>query len=954
MTNLKIISSGSILDRIEYSKDDGKTWMDGGKDTAYIYNGLKKNTTYTLKSRVIENGDEITESNSITVTTSDITTPVYEIDKTGWTTSKVVTITYPTVENQDLTYQYSLDKGASWKSATESQKVTFNANGTIIARVTDGTNTVTGSTFVVDKIDRTPPTMSVAGNTTDWTINKTLTVTASDSESGLHATAYSFDDGKTWQISNSKTITTNGTYVVKVRDAVGNIASQSIVVSKVSTTAPTITITKGNVGSNYITVNATIVDNEMGISKIEYSKDNGQSWVNAGTNQTYIFSGLTKNTSYTIKAKVTSKNGKSTISNALTISTSDITTPTYAVSPSGWAKSKTVTITYPTIANQTLTYEYSIDKGSSWKTATQSQNVTFNANGTIIARVKDGTNTVTATTFTVNQIDTTVPTMSVSGNTTDWTINKTLTITANDSESGLHATAYSFDDGKTWQTSNSKTITTNGTYVVKVRDAVGNIASQNIVVSKVSTTAPTITIAKGNVGSNYITVNATVVDNEMGISKIEYSKDNGTTWVNAGTNTTYVFSGLTKNTSYIIKAKVTSKNGKSTISNALTISTSDITTPTYAVSPSGWAKSKTVTITYPTITNQTLTYEYSLDKGSSWKTATQSQKVTFNSNGTIIARVKDGTNTVTATTFTVNQIDNEGPEIAVSASTYDWVPGSITLTVTGKDTGSGISGSAYSINGGSYSTTNTYTTSAAGNISIKVKDVLGNESSVNVKVESRTEYGYQPATYTKTNVYQDGNSASYAPYFKNVYKYKYNYKQNYSYTDFTIANIGAGAGNVWSKAVSGWHITNIVTDIDVANSTYWNNYYQPKVDFKCGSTVIYTMPASSNVSTNGKWSGHYLCNGTIYIYSYGATGSGRNWTGSGGSNKITYYTETVKTSNWVFSSSEITDATSIGSVVSSGYVLPTWKTATGWRTGTAYTATADAKPTTRTTIHYAG
>ena len=121
LTNLKIISNGSILDRIEYSKDDGKTWMDGGKDTAYIYNGLKKNTTYTLKARVIENGDEITESNSITVITSDITTPVYEIDKTGWTTSKVVTITYPTVENQDLIYQYSLDKGASWKSATESQ-----------------------------------------------------------------------------------------------------------------------------------------------------------------------------------------------------------------------------------------------------------------------------------------------------------------------------------------------------------------------------------------------------------------------------------------------------------------------------------------------------------------------------------------------------------------------------------------------------------------------------------------------------------------------------------------------------------------------------------------------------------------------------------------------------------------------------------------------------------------
>ena len=455
-------------------------------------------------------------------------------------------------------------------------------------------------------------------------------------------------------------------------------------------------------------------------------------------------------------------------------------------------------------------------------------------------------------------------------------------------------------------------------------------------------------------GSNYILTNLKIIGSTSQIDRIEYSKDDGQTWVESGKETQYIYNGLTKNTTYTLKARAIENSGKIIESNSITVTTSDITVPTYAVSPSGWAKSKTVTITYPTISNETLTYEYSINNGSSWQIAVQSQKVTFNANGTIIARVTDGTNTVAGTAFTVNQIDNEGPEIAINPSSTDWITGDLTLTVVATDSGSGLSSNAYSFNDESYGSNKTYTTSSAGDVTIKVRDNLGNESTKVVRIESRIEYGYQPATYTKTNVYQDSNSASYAPYFKNVYKYNYNYKQNFSYTDFTIANIGAGAGNVWSKAVSGWHITNIVTDIDVANSTYWHNYYQPKVDFKCGSTVIYTMPASSNVSTNGKWSGHYLCNGTIYIYSYGATGSGRNWTGSGGSNKITYYIETVKTSDWVFSSSEITDATSIGSVVSSGYVLPTWGTATGWRTGTAYTATADAKPTTRTTIHYAG
>ena len=462
-----------------YSKDDGKTYTEITNANTYIFDKLVANKEYSIKVKVVNNKD-IETVKSLKVTTLNLTMPSYTVNPSGWAKSKTVTVTYPTMQGLTLKYTYSLDNGNEWKDSKQIEQITFNANGTIIARVTDGTNTVTTSTFTISQIDTTAPTMSVAGNTTDWTINKTLTITANDSESGLASSAYSFDNGSSWQTSNSKTITTNGTYVVKVRDNAGNETSQTIIVNKISTTAPTITIAKGNVGSNYITVTATVVDNEMGISKIEYSKDNGTTWVNAGTNKTYVFSGLTRNTSYTLKAKVTSKNGKSTTSNALTISTSDINVPTYAVSPSGWSKSKTVTITYPTIANQELTYEYSTNAGSSWQNATQSQTVTFNANGTIIARVKDGTNTVTATTFTVNQIDTTAPTMSVSGNTSEWTTSKTLTVTASDSESGLASSAYSFDDGKTWQTSNSKTITTNGTYVVKVRDNAGNIASSSI------------------------------------------------------------------------------------------------------------------------------------------------------------------------------------------------------------------------------------------------------------------------------------------------------------------------------------------------------------------------------------------------------------------------------------------------------------------------------------------
>ena len=663
-------------------------------------------------------------------------------------------------------------------------------------------------------------------------------------------------------------------------------------------TEPIVNISVNKITSNSIKVVVEANDPESGIKGYYYSKDDGNSYTEISEQNEYTFEKLLPGKEYIIKVKVVNNNELETIK-SIKVTTLNINIPIYEVEPTNWSKSKIVTITYPTIENQTLTYEYSIDKGSNWKTANEIQKVEFNENGTIIARVTDGVNVVTGSTFIVDKIDTIEPTMSVAGNTTEWTINKILTVTASDSESGLASSAYSFDDGKTWQTSNSKTITTNGTYVVKVRDNAGNIASSSIVVSKVSTTAPTITIAKGNVGSNYITVTATVVDNEMGISKIEYSKDNGQSWVSGGTNTTYIFSGLTKNTSYTIKARVTSKNGKSTTSNALRVSTTDITVPTYAVSPSGWAKSKTVTITYPTIANQELTYEYSTNAGSNWQTATQSQKVTFNANGTIIARVKDGTNTVSATSFTVNQIDNEGPTITVTASTNNWITGSITLTVKATDSGSGLATSAYSIKGGSYGTKNTYATSTAESISIKVRDSLGNESTKTVKTESRTEYGYQDvsswSSSYSTTVPSDGYYKS-----KTQYKVKYSWTETYTYTS---------------------ECQDIKT-VDCSSSC------------PGGYSVWHTWPAP--YCTNGQTIG-VQCGRT---YSCQKTGT-RTQNG---------------TTGWQDSSTSVPKGNKTGIAgTRTVYAAPSgWGSATGWRTSGAYSKTTSRKPVTRTTIHYAG
>ncbi|MBS7021341.1 MAG: DUF5011 domain-containing protein, partial [Firmicutes bacterium] len=245
---------------------------------------------------------------------------------------------------------------------------------------------------------------------------------------------------------NSKIFTTNQTVNIWVKDKAGNIIKQTILISKIDTLAPSnVILTKGSVTSSSITVTASATQSNMGIRGYQFSIDGG-AYSTEQTSVSKTFTGLAKNTSHTFKVKVIGKNGKSTESSVITVSTNNITTPTYSVNSSAdtWAQSKTVTITYPGTKTSNLVYEYSKDGGTTWTNVTSSSTtVTFTSNGSVIARIRDtgnSNNTVTGSTLTVTKIDTTKP--SITG-TKDITLAKgqsynLLTgVTATDSESGV-------------------------------------------------------------------------------------------------------------------------------------------------------------------------------------------------------------------------------------------------------------------------------------------------------------------------------------------------------------------------------------------------------------------------------------------------------------------------------------------------------------------------------------
>ena len=332
--------------------------------------------------------------------------PTYTVDYPNevWTKEKNVTMTYP--EGENLLYQYSTDGGKTWLIAPSRVYVLkFTTEGTLYIRVSDGVSVLTTPLITIDKIDGTVPEVQVNGNDSEWTTSKTLTINASDKESGLATNPYSWDGGKTWTSVKEKEFTSNQTVNIWVKDNAGNINKQSVTISKIDNQAPTnVTLKEGLITSSSISVTANATQTGGGIKGYQFSIDNG-AWSSEQTSATKTFTGLTKNTSYQIKVRVIANNGKYTDSSNITIKTNDITVPTYSVVDDGPNFTKEVTINYPDVKTINLVYEYSTDGGKSWMAiGGTTTTITFTEDGSVIARVRDtgnNNNTVTASTLTI-------------------------------------------------------------------------------------------------------------------------------------------------------------------------------------------------------------------------------------------------------------------------------------------------------------------------------------------------------------------------------------------------------------------------------------------------------------------------------------------------------------------------------------------------------------------------
>jgi len=322
-----------------------------------------------------------------------------------------------------------------------------------------------------------PTITSVTGNPTKWVnTNVTLTVNgASDNGgAGLHANPYSFDGGTTWQSGNTKEYTENTSgIVIWVRDALENTYKHTSIdityIDKVRPTVDSIEIKSPADGfyaeSEKITIEVTL-DKE-----IEDGDITPNLLIKFGTG-----------------SNITLNNGVLEEDNV------------------------TITYTYTIInGDNGLLTIVEMNGGDLEDRATN--RIDFTLLPALDEEIKADTKAPTITDVTGNAV---APT------------NQNVTLTVNGATdnggSGLHATAYSFDNGVTWQANDYKVFESNQTVNIKVRDALGNTYTHTAInityIDKVDPTVKSIEVTspldghykEGEVITMVVTLDKEIVD----------------------------------------------------------------------------------------------------------------------------------------------------------------------------------------------------------------------------------------------------------------------------------------------------------------------------------------------------------------------------------------------------------------------------------------------------------
>ena len=517
-----------------------KLLADTGSDTVST---RQTSGTWHLHARAT-NGDGVTTYASSSYTFQD-GTPVElpsltaETDNTSWAKERVIMVTRSPAD-ADVTVK--TPDGSS--QAVFSSIYTAIQNGTYTFTLESGNETIT-KMVTVSRLDRTAPTVEIVELTNlSHTEAVTLTVHASDGESQIKTVTGTWSNGTTTE--NAVISGTNGIYTttspdqsgewtltVTVTDQAGNTRTADSSAYTINADRPALEVTRTSSsvqGENYsytVTANGnTGITVALPDGTITHELSGSFTITEPGD---YIITVTDDEGHFVSKTiTVTGPEGGTLDGVApevrLSIADENWTQGPVTVSVAVYDAGSVGNILIASQGGQTVNLTESADEPGSF-----TGSFTVSANGAYTVTCSDAVGNIGSGAIQIKNIDTTAPSIAVSGNPENWTAdNVTITLIVEDTQSGVGGVEVRQGEN-TVSVSGSNgtytfTVSENGVYTVTATDKIGNHASQIVTINKIDKEEPTLTVVGGTHSAASLTLAVTAVAGGSGCT-VKVTKD---------------------------------------------------------------------------------------------------------------------------------------------------------------------------------------------------------------------------------------------------------------------------------------------------------------------------------------------------------------------------------------------------------------------------------------------
>jgi outer membrane protein assembly factor BamB len=669
----------------------------------------------------------------------DVSAPATEIavsgiSNNGWYADPVqVSLTATDTMSSVTNTSYTVD-GGSVQTFANPFTVSGEGNHVVSYWSVDSVGHAETHRSLTIKIDSSAPTTllaktGTAGNDGWYRGPVQVSLSATDTRSGVAASYYTVDGGAAQPYTGPFTISANAEHQINFWsvDKVGNTESQQPASIKIDSVGPvTQNAVSGQHGSNgYFTGpvqwTLTATDNLSGVANIYYKVDDGPT-------QTYA-DPFTVSGDGTHPVNYWSVDVAGNSSSVGTVyiridATMPVTVAALSGPPgaSGWYSTPvTITLSATETGSGLVSSYYTLDWG---QPITYTGPFTISTSG--VHRVfywsADLAGNYEPLQYMDIKVDMTAPSTqaNMGGVTTDsgwWRNAPEVRFTVTDGESGTVNTYYTIDEGATQTYTTAFNVSGGGTHVVKYWsvDAVGNTETQQSLTVKVDVTAPTTQISTGGIGGNgwyrsSVQVSLTGDDNgEAGVNHTFYSVDGGPTQTYAGVFpvsgegqhqvsfwSTDWFGNTEAPKNAVVKIDLTAPATQSSLNGP--------------VGGNGYYKGAVqVSLTASDNLSGVAAKYFRIDGGAT-QTYTNAFAVSGDGNHTVDYWSVDGAGNVAGAATVIVKIDTSAPLTQTSVSgttgTNGWYTTNTVVSLSASDPLSGVQTTYYKIDGGS---TRTYT-----------------------------------------------------------------------------------------------------------------------------------------------------------------------------------------------------------------------------------------------------